>query len=56
MPAWHPRLNPFQELVAALMVSKPFSHIISSRAVTELFHDGKLKTPKDIVDMGEKAV
>lgn len=46
-------LNPFQELIAACMLSKPFSHRVATRAINDLFSKThSLTDPKQVLDFG----
>ncbi|KAJ9100736.1 hypothetical protein QFC19_005475 [Naganishia cerealis] len=47
------RLNPFQDLIAACMVSKPFSHRVATRAINDLFSkENSLTSPQEVLDFG----
>lgn len=50
-------LNPFQDLVAACMVSKPFSHRVATRAINDLFREeNSLTSPQAVLDFGHDKV
>ena len=52
-------LNDFQELIAAFLLSKPFSHVLGIRATNYLFlreQEGgqTLETPQNVIDIGSE--
>lgn len=50
-------LNPFQDLVAACMVSKPFSHRVATRAINDLFaEENSLTSHQEVLDFGHDKV